>query len=131
MVLNTLRPIVLQFSKTQVLRPNLSLWICSCRTIFLIWPVTWGFADEDIIWLYSYFTDLKIAPTTYTVKDLEKEIPYDITRREINGKVVKLFCAKEDIFYAAYLRKEGEDIVHRVEKVSRGCLIRKDFLLLH
>ena len=34
-----------------------------------------GFADEDIIWLYSYFTDLKIAPTTYTVKDLEKEIP--------------------------------------------------------
>ena len=23
-------------SKTQVLRPNLSLWICSCRTIFLI-----------------------------------------------------------------------------------------------
>lgn len=22
--------------KTQVLRPNLSLWICSCRTIFLI-----------------------------------------------------------------------------------------------
>ena len=57
-----------------------------------------GFADEDIIWLYSYFTDLKIAPTTYTVKDLEKEIPYDITRREINGKVVKLFCAKEDIF---------------------------------
>ncbi|MBS6381284.1 MAG: accessory Sec system glycosyltransferase GtfA, partial [Streptococcus sp.] len=86
-----------------------------------------GFADEDVIWLYSYFTDLKIAPTTYTVKDLEKEIPYDITRREINGKVVKLFCAKEDIFYAAYLRKEGEDIVHRVEKVSRGCLIRKDF----
>ena len=39
--------------------------------------------------------------------------------------------AKEDIFYAAYLRKEGEDIVHRVEKVSRGCLIRKDLLLLH
>ena len=51
-----------------------------------------GFEDEDVIWLYSHFTDLKIAPTTHTVKDLEKEIPYDITRREINGKVVKLFC---------------------------------------
>ena len=48
---------------------------------------------------------LRLPQTTYTVKDLEKEIPYDITRREINGKVVKLFCAKEDIFYAAYLRK--------------------------
>lgn len=32
-----------------------------------------GFEDEDIIWLYSYFTDLKIAPTTYTVKDLERK----------------------------------------------------------
>ena len=86
-----------------------------------------GFADEDIIWLYSYFTDLKIAPTTYTVKDLEKEIPYDITRREINGKVVKLFCTKEDIFYAAYLRKEGEDCVLCVAEVLRGCFIRNDF----
>ena len=69
----------------------------------------------------------EIQKLTWNIEDLEKEIPYDITRREINGKVVKLFCAKEDIFYAAYLRKEGEDIVHRVEKVSRGCLIRKDF----
>ena len=32
-----------------------------------------GFADEDIIWLYSYFTDLKIAPTTYTVKDWKRK----------------------------------------------------------
>ena len=29
-----------------------------------------GFADEDIIWLYSYFTDLKIAPTTWKRKFL-------------------------------------------------------------
>lgn len=87
-----------------------------------------GFADEDIIWLYSYFTDLKIAPTTYTVKDLEKFL---MTSRVVRLMVKWLssFCAKEDIFYAAYLRKEGEDIVHRVEKVSRGCLIRKDFYL--
>ena len=37
------------------------------------------------------------------------------------------FVPRKIFFYAAYLRKEGEDIVHRVEKVSRGCLIRKDF----
>ena len=30
-----------------------------------------GFSDEDIIWLYSYFTDIKIAPTTYNDKNME------------------------------------------------------------
>ena len=26
-----------------------------------------GFKDDEVIWLYQYFTDVKIAPTTYTV----------------------------------------------------------------
>ncbi|HFI0787822.1 TPA: accessory Sec system glycosyltransferase GtfA [Streptococcus suis] len=86
-----------------------------------------GFLDEDIIWLYTHFTDLKIAPTTFKLSDLETKIPYEITKRETFGKTVKLFCDKNDIFYTAYLNKEGEDIVHRVEQVSRGNLIRKDF----
>ena len=25
-----------------------------------------GFKDDEIIWLYQYFTDINIAPTTYT-----------------------------------------------------------------
>ena len=25
-----------------------------------------GFKDEEVIWLYQYFTDIKIAPTSYT-----------------------------------------------------------------
>ena len=26
-----------------------------------------GFKNDEIIWLYSHFTDIKIAPTTYTL----------------------------------------------------------------
>lgn len=26
-----------------------------------------GFKDDEVIWLYQYFSDIKIAPTTYTI----------------------------------------------------------------
>ena len=31
-----------------------------------------GFEDDEIIWLYTYFTDCKIRPVSFTLKDLEK-----------------------------------------------------------
>ena len=31
-----------------------------------------GFEDSEVIWLYTFFTDFKTAPVTYTVSDLEK-----------------------------------------------------------
>lgn len=31
-----------------------------------------GFKDSEVIWLYTFFTDFKIAPVTYTLSDLEK-----------------------------------------------------------
>ncbi|MGT2907248.1 accessory Sec system glycosyltransferase GtfA [Streptococcus dentiloxodontae] len=86
-----------------------------------------GFSDDQIIWLYGAFTDIKVAPTTFTLADLENEIPFEITKRETKGITTKLFCEKDDIFYSAYRCREGEDIIHRVEMVSRGSLIRKDF----
>ena len=31
-----------------------------------------GFLDSEVIWLYTFFTDFKTAPVTYTLSDLEK-----------------------------------------------------------
>lgn len=31
-----------------------------------------GYRDSEIIWLYTFFTDTKIAPVTYTLGDLQK-----------------------------------------------------------
>ncbi|KXT76153.1 accessory Sec system glycosyltransferase GtfA [Streptococcus sp. DD12] len=86
-----------------------------------------GFADEEIIWLYGAFTDVKIAPTSMRLADFEAEIPFPITRREPQGRVVKLYCEAEDLFYTCYLSDEEKQLMHRVEMVSRGNLIRKDF----
>ncbi len=86
-----------------------------------------GFKDTEVIWLYQYFTDFKIAPVSYTLKELEKDFAteeYTFTR---DGKVAKYIFAGKDNFYTAYLVDDKSDLVHRVERVSEGYLIRKDY----
>ncbi len=67
-----------------------------------------GFLDKEVIWLYVFFTDCRTSPVTYTLKQLEKTF---------------------NIYYVAYLANNDakENRVHRVEMVSNGCLIRKDY----
>lgn len=86
-----------------------------------------GFLDSEIIWLYMFFTDQKIAPVSYTLSDLRKTLStnkYTYTR---NGKTGKLVFQGSDIFYTIFFVDEQSDLVHRVEIVSRGRLIRKDY----
>ncbi|PCF49393.1 accessory Sec system glycosyltransferase GtfA [Staphylococcus delphini] len=87
-----------------------------------------GFKDEEIIWLYQYFTDIPIAPTTYTLQDLERELGQPITYIEDIGKVQRLyFQYPSQTFVTCYLKNEGEPYVNRAEFVVNGMLIRKDF----
>lgn len=86
-----------------------------------------GFLDSEIIWLYTFFTDQKIAPVSYTLMDLLKTLStynYTYTR---NGKTAKLMLQGSDIYYTIYFTEEQSDLIHRVEIVSRGRLIRKDY----
>lgn len=41
-----------------------------------------GFEDDEVIWMYHYFTDIKLAPTSYTIEDLLATIPFDIEKEE-------------------------------------------------
>ncbi|HFR3425445.1 TPA: accessory Sec system glycosyltransferase GtfA [Streptococcus suis] len=86
-----------------------------------------GFEDDEIIWLYTFFTDQKVAPISYRLAQLLKDVAGKVTREERDGKIVRYFYDEEDFFLTAYLRQEDQDLVHRVEYVSRGMLIRKDF----
>jgi hypothetical protein len=36
--------------------------------------IIWGLKIEEIIWLYQYFSDIKIAPTTYTIEDIKRHL---------------------------------------------------------
>lgn len=86
-----------------------------------------GFKDEEVIWLYQFFTDQPFQPTTFTLDKLKESFEGELTGEEVQEQTVKYFYAKEDCFLTAYLVKGSKDLVHRVEYVSRGKLIRKDY----
>lgn len=86
-----------------------------------------GFLDSEIIWLYTFFTDYKTAPVSYMLDDLKRTLPdeeYTYTR---NGKTGRLVFKENNVYYAVYFVDEQSERVHRVEIVSGGYLIRKDY----
>ena len=86
-----------------------------------------GFLDSEVIWLYTFFTDYKIAPVSYTLDDLKRTLPtekYTYTRTGKTGRIV--FPGKNN-FYSVYFTDGKSELVHRVEIVSEGYLIRKDY----
>ena len=86
-----------------------------------------GFLDSEIIWLYTFFTDYKIAPVSYTLDDLKKTLSSDQYTYSRTGKIGKLVFLDSNLYYAIYFVTEESELVHRVEIVSKGCLIRKDY----
>lgn len=86
-----------------------------------------GFLDSEVLWLYSFFTDCKISPVTYSLGQLKKTLEsrnYTFSRE---GAVAKYIFTETNSYYKVYLVNEKSDFVHRIEIVSNGCLIRKDY----
>ena len=86
-----------------------------------------GFQDDEVIWLYQYFTDIKIHETTYTIEDIKKTISNNIQTIETSGKIARIILEGEGNFITCYLKEEGKDFVDRAEFVLNGFLIRKDY----
>lgn len=86
-----------------------------------------GFKNEEIIWLYQYFTDIKIAPTSVTVDEIIKPLYSEITKVEDQGKTRKIHFNHNSNYLVCYLKNEDSDVVDRVEYISRGKLLRRDY----
>ncbi|MFS1664264.1 accessory Sec system glycosyltransferase GtfA [Streptococcus sp. zg-JUN1979] len=86
-----------------------------------------GFRDDEIIWLYSFFTDVNIAKTSYRLADFEATFEMPPSQVERHGKAVVYRFAEKDVMMTAYTNGDDSDIVQRVEYVSKGLLIRKDY----
>lgn len=86
-----------------------------------------GFKDDEIIWLYTYFTDTKIAPVSFTLKDLEKTFGGRDFIFKRDGAICKYYLTNTTTRYTVYMVNDRDDLVHRVEIVSNDCLIRKDY----
>lgn len=87
-----------------------------------------GFLDSEVIWLYSFFTDCKIAPTTYTLSQLEKTFGNEKFAFSRRGRVCEyIFTDKTNFYIMAYMVSNTSDCVYRVDVISNGCLLRRDF----
>ena len=86
-----------------------------------------GFQDEEILWLYTFFTDCRISPVTFTLKQLEETIGDRQFTFSRQGTIAKYVFPGNNNFYTVYMVDASSDRVHRVEMVSNNCLIRKDY----
>ena len=87
-----------------------------------------GFEDDEIIWIYQYFTDIKIAPTTYTIQNIIDRLEdTNVEIERVNNKIKKIIFGNDNNYIRCYLKNESENIVDRAEYVSKGKLIKKEF----
>ena len=86
-----------------------------------------GFLDEEVIWLYTFFTDQMIEPVSFRKQDLEETFADPSFTFQREGKIAHYNFSGHNNFYRVYFTDEVHDLVHRVEYVSRGFLIRKDY----
>lgn len=86
-----------------------------------------GFEDQEVIWLYNAFTDIKLAPSSVTLDQILASVEGQPDREERDGKIVRYFYSAQDRFMTCYLRWADQDVVEHVEYVSGGRLIRKDY----
>lgn len=85
-----------------------------------------GFEDEEVIWMYQYFTDIKISKTTFSKNDFEKTFDKEYVKYEREGKISR-YHFEDDRYYTVYHVNDKEDLIDRVEYVSKGLLVRKDY----
>lgn len=87
-----------------------------------------GFEDEDVIWLYQYFTDTKVSPTTYLLTQFEKTFsePADHVQR-LEDRVIYTF-KDEELRLSAFLDKKASgECVYKVETHIQGKLLQRDY----
>lgn len=86
-----------------------------------------GFKDNEVIWLYQYFTDIKIKPSSYNIKDLIDSISTKVIKSEQIGRVKKLILPGDNNYISCLMNGMNNTFVECAEFVSNGVLIRKDY----
>lgn len=86
-----------------------------------------GFSDDEIIWLYTFFTDFSIAPCTYTLDQLEETFANGVPEKEVSGSYICYRFPGENLYVTAHLTKDSQTCIQHTEYISHGNLLRKDY----
>ena len=61
-----------------------------------------GFLDEEVIWLYTFFTDVRTSPVTFTLKELEATMAEEDYTFSRDGKTCRYQFKESGRFYTCY-----------------------------
>lgn len=86
-----------------------------------------GFQDDEVIWLYTFFTDLHISETTYSIETLEGTFSEKVVKKERNGSIIRYYFESNNYYLNVFFKDVDKGIVQRVEYVCDGQLIQKDY----
>lgn len=88
-----------------------------------------GFADEQIIWLYNFFTDVKIAPSNYQLKQLEHDLKLANRKHEkaVADNEVQYILNEEGLRIVARFHDKKKQTIDQVSYVSNGVMVKRDF----
>lgn len=88
------------------------------------------FQDKDIIWLYNFFTNIKIAPSTYLLSKLEEKL----NLKERAQKINKLDNGNEIVYQLdnnfniiIRLSRKNKEAIEQVGYRRGNTLLRRDF----
>lgn len=84
-----------------------------------------GLADDQVIWLYNFFTDVKIAPTTYRLAQFERSLAPGFTKTVLDdGRRVQYTTGQVTAEARVVDRQRGT--IDRVLYFNQGRLIQDD-----
>lgn len=87
-----------------------------------------GFEDDEVIWLYQYFTDVKVSPTTFTLKDLEAEFSGTVSEKRKTDQIATYYFPENNLRIAAFFTQDkGQENVYKTETIVNGNLIQRDY----
>ena len=81
-----------------------------------------GFDDDEIIWFYNFFTDVKIAPSDYPLAKLEKEL-------HLKKRATSKSASGNQIIYD--LADEKMQIVVRLHDAKKQTIDQVTLSLIH
>lgn len=90
-----------------------------------------GFTDDQIIWLYNFFTDVKIAPSDYPLDQLVNDL--NLQNREHkkiisdNGKECQYILAQENLIIVVRMHDKDKETIDQVSYVYNQQMVKRDF----
>lgn len=89
-----------------------------------------GFSDKEIIWMYQYFTNIKVCATSYSVEQFETSFtttPTKIEKEDLWKKITYTFQEKGLVINAYLDKNETKDVIYKTEIIINGNLTRRDY----